>query len=101
MENIISMSGEASIAVIRKEPRMGYELTFKVLMAGVEETYLDGLNCEIEITDLCDDSETPEGGCNISMTKMLDTSQGSIAKDIVGYDNECLKLCEVVTKLLK
>ena len=84
---IATISGDASIAVIRKEPRMGYELNMKVSLVGLENTYLDGLECEVEIDELCDDSETPEGSCKISMTKILDTSQGSVAKDIVGYDN--------------
>ena len=35
-----SMSGEASIAVIRTKPRIGYELTFKAILTGVENTYL-------------------------------------------------------------
>jgi hypothetical protein len=56
-------------------------------MTGMENTYLDGLECEVEIDELCDDSETPEGECKISMTKILDTTQGSVAKDVIGYDN--------------
>jgi len=50
------MEGEASIAVVRGNPRMGYELTFKVELTGVEGTYLEGLKCEVEIEELCDDS---------------------------------------------
>ena len=68
------VSGEASIAVIRKEPRMGYELTLKLTMEGHEDSFLTGLECEVEINELSDGSETPEGDCSISMTKILDTS---------------------------
>ena len=51
-----SMEGEASIAVVRGKARMGYELTFKAEFTGLEGTYLDGLKCEVEIEELCDDS---------------------------------------------
>ena len=50
------MEGEASIAVVRGKARMGYELTFKAEFTGLEGTYLDGLKCEVEIEELCDDS---------------------------------------------
>jgi len=50
-----SMSGEASIAVIRSEPRMGYELSFKVELTGCKGTYLEGLKCEVEVEEMCDD----------------------------------------------
>ena len=67
------ISGEASIAVIRGEPRMGYELTFKAELEGVQDTYLQGAKCELEINELCDDADEPES-CDISMTTLLDTS---------------------------
>lgn len=55
------ISGEASIAVIRGEPRMGYELTFKAELEGVQDTYMQGSKCELEIQELCDDADEPEG----------------------------------------
>lgn len=55
---------------------MGYELTFKAELEGVEDTYLQGSKCELEITELCDDADEPEG-YDISMVTLLDTSQGT------------------------
>ena len=51
---------------------MGYELTFKAVLTGVENTYLEGMECELEIEEFCDDGSDPEGW-DISMTTMLDT----------------------------
>jgi len=51
---------------------MGYELTFKAVLTGVEKTYLQGMECELELEEICDDGSGPEG-YDISMTTMLDT----------------------------
>ena len=56
-----SMTGEASVAIIRQEPRMGYELTFKAVLTGAENTFLQGMECELEIEEFCDDGSDPEG----------------------------------------
>ena len=68
--------GEASIAVVRGEPRMGYEISFKCELTGVEKTYMEGMNCTVEIEELCDDSIEP-AGYEFSVIKLLDTEQGS------------------------
>jgi activator of HSP90 ATPase len=39
LTNVLSISGDASIALIRGEPRMGYELNIKMELTGVDETY--------------------------------------------------------------
>ena len=93
------MSGEASVACIRGQPRMGYELTFKAELTGMKDTYLEGMKCTLEIEELCDDSNEP-AGYEISMTTMLDTNQGAVAKDVVGYDDECVKFCKEFKALL-
>ena len=90
------MTGEASVAIIRQQPRMGYELTFKAVLTGVENTYLQGMECELEIEELCDDGGDPEG-YDISVTTVLDTQQGSVAKEVVGYSNDC----DVFTKEIR
>jgi hypothetical protein len=62
-----SIDGEASIAVSRGEPRMGYELNFKLELTGLY--YLDGLLCTINIEEFCDDQGDPESA-TISITKL-------------------------------
>ena len=94
-----SMSGEASVACIRGQPRMGYELTFKAEMTGKADTYLQGMKCTLEIEELCDDSNEP-AGYDISVTEMLDTNQGAVAKEVVGYDDECEVFCKQFKALL-
>jgi len=78
---------------------MGFELSFKAEMTGVAGTYLEGMKCEAEIEELCDDS-TDCDGVDINMTTMLDTNQGDIAKQVLGYDNQLDKLCKVIHKAL-
>ena len=56
---ISDISGEASIAVVRGEPRMGYELDFTAEFEGVENTYLQGMTCNLQISNLCDDGSDP------------------------------------------
>ena len=72
LTSITECKGEASIAVVRGEPRIGYELTLKCELTGVEETYMEGMKCNVEIEELCDDSVEP-AGYNFSVTTMLDT----------------------------
>lgn len=79
---------------------MGYELTFKVELTGVEGTYLQGMVCEVEVNELCDDQSEPEG-YDVSMTSMLDTNQGSEAKEVLGYDDELSAFLKVIHKCLK
>jgi activator of HSP90 ATPase len=76
LTDVKSISGEASIAVVRGQPRMGYDLTFTAELTGVEATYMEGCIVEVEIEELCDDSTEP-AGCEISVTKLLDTEQGA------------------------
>lgn len=45
LTGVTSVSGDASIAVIRGEPRMGYELDLKLEFSGVDETYLQDFKC--------------------------------------------------------
>lgn len=40
LTDVKSISGDSSIAVIRGEPRMGYELDMKLELSGCEDTYL-------------------------------------------------------------
>ena len=94
-----SLSGEVSIACIRGQPRMGYEITFEVELTGIEGTYLDGMKCNLKIEELCDDGSEP-ADFKISMTTMLDTNQGAVAKEVVGYDNDCDIFCKEFRKLL-
>ena len=72
LSKIISISGEASIAVIRGEPRMGYELELKAELVGTDDSYLSGLVLELELEDFCDDSIEP-GSCSMNIVKILDT----------------------------
>jgi len=86
--------------MIRGDPRMGFELSFKATLTGVENTYLQGMTCTLEIKELCDDGGEPES-CDISMTEMLDTQQGSVAKDVVGYSDDCMIFCKEIVKVLR
>jgi hypothetical protein len=45
--SISECKGEASIAVVRGEPRIGYELTLKCELTGVKETYMEGMGCTV------------------------------------------------------
>lgn len=72
LTEISEFKGEASIAVVRGEPRMGYELTFKCQLTGVEKTYMEGMTCTVEIEELCDDSIEP-AGYEFNVDKLLDT----------------------------
>lgn len=61
---------------------------------------MEGMKCNVEIEELCDDSVEP-AGYNFSVTTMLDTEQGSQAKDILGYDNELEGFCSEIAKVMK
>jgi hypothetical protein len=87
LTDIKTIKGEASIAVVRGQPRMGYDLSFTAEMTGVEATYMQGCTVDVEIEELCDDSTEP-GNFDISVVKLDDTEQGSQAKDMLGYDND-------------
>ena len=67
---------------------MGYELTIKVDLEGVENTYLDGLTCQLEIEGLVEYQNEPDG-FEFEVQKLLDTEQGTQAKKCIGYDDEC------------
>ena len=73
--DVKSISGEASVAVVRGQPRVGYELTLKVELTGVKDTYLEGMKCCVELQDFCDDGDL--AACKIEMNSMLDTNQGT------------------------
>jgi len=100
LTDVKSMSGEASIAVIRGEPRMGYELTIKAEFTGENETYLEGMKCEVEVEEMCDDQGDPES-FKINVISCLDTNQGAVAKEVLGYDNQFDLLCSALHKCLK
>ena len=100
LTDIPSIEGDASIAMIRGQPRMGYELTFKLELSGVDETYFQDFQCVVEVTELCDDGGDPED-VGVEMVKMLDTDQSGVAKDVIGYGNACDKLLKIIHKLLK
>jgi len=94
-----SLTGEISVACVRGEPRMGYEINFEAELTGVKDTYLEGMICTLKIEELCDDGSEP-ADFNISMTTMLDTNQGAVAKDVVGFENECDIFCKEFRALL-
>jgi hypothetical protein len=98
LTSVVSISGEASIAVVRGEPRFGHELTLKLELTGIE--YLQDFVCEVELTELCDDGPEPES-VKVDMKKMLDTNQAIVAKDIMNYNDDCSKLCVLIHKALK
>ena len=94
LTGISKIEGEASIAVVRGNPRMGYDLSFTAELEGIE--YLEGLTCSVEVEELCDDSAEPANS-DISVTTLLDTEQGLQAKDVLGYDNELDVYCKKIT----
>lgn len=98
LTGISKIEGEASIAVVRGNPRMGYDLSFTAELEGIE--YLEGLTCSVEVEELCDDSAEPANS-DISVTTLLDTEQGLQAKDVLGYDNELDVYCKKITQVLK
>ena len=57
------------------------------------------MECELEIEEFCDDGSDPEG-YDIQMTTMLDTQQGSVAKDVVGWNDECKVFCTELRRVL-
>ena len=40
LTDVLKIEGEASVAVIRGQPRMGYELNLKIELTGMQDTYL-------------------------------------------------------------
>lgn len=73
LTKVESIDGHANIAVIRGEPRMGYELSLKLEFGGVDETFFQDFNCSVDIEELCDDGGEPES-VKVNMIKMLDTT---------------------------
>lgn len=79
---------------------MGYELSITAELTGVAGTYMEGCVVDVEFEELCDDSTEP-AAADISVQKLLDTEQGSQAKDMLGYDNEMDVYCKEISKVLK
>lgn len=79
---------------------MGYELDMRLELSGEVDTYLEDFKCEVEFTEVCDDQGEP-ASIDISMTKMLDTNQAQVAKEVIGYDDECDKLLKTLHEALK
>ena len=100
MTKVVQISGEASIAVVRGEPRMGYELNMRVQLDGLKDTYLEGLTCELELEEFLDDGSEP-ADCSIDMKKLLDTEQGTQAKKCVGFNDSCSVFCSKMREVLK
>lgn len=61
---------------------------------------MEGMTCTVEIEELCDDSIEP-AGFEFNVEKLLDTEQGSQAKDILGYDDDLKGFCSELAKVLK
>lgn len=99
VKKVKSVTGTASIAVVRGEPKMGYELTLAVSLEGVEGTYLQGMACELEVEELVEYQNEPDS-FNFEVTTLLDTEQGAQAKECIGYDNECDLFCTVIRRIL-
>ena len=95
LKTIKKCEGEASIAVVRGEPKMGYELTLKAIFEGVEGTYLQDMTCTLKVEGICDDGAEPES-FKFNVKSCLDTEQGTQAKKCLGYDNECDNFCKVI-----
>ena len=45
---------------MRGKKRIGYELELKAKLKGVDGTRWEGLECTVELSDLCDDGSDPE-----------------------------------------
>jgi hypothetical protein len=54
----------------RGKKRMGYELELKVKLKGLLGTRWEGLECSVELEELCDDGSAPE-------SKLFITKEGS------------------------
>ena len=61
---------------MRGEPKMGYEINIKVELEGVENTYLDGMACQLEIEGLVEYQNEPDS-FEFEVQKLLDTEQGT------------------------
>ena len=70
LKEIKDISGEASIAVVRGKERIGYELTFTSVFSG--EGDLEGLECELEVEELCDDG-SDLANVKFTVNKLEDT----------------------------
>ena len=79
---------------------MGYELSFKVELTGCAGTYLEGMICEVEVEEMCDDQGDPDS-TDVNMTKLLDTSQGAVAKEVLGCSDGLDKFLSAIHKALK
>lgn len=99
VKKVKSVTGTASIAVVRGEPKMGYELTLSVTLEGVEGTYLQGMTCELEVEELVEYQNEPDS-FSFEVTTLLDTEQGAQAKECIGYDNDCDVFCTEIRRIL-
>ena len=71
LSEIKDISGEASIAVVRGKERIGYELTFTSVFSG--EGDLEGLECQLEVEELCDDG-SDLANIKFTVNKLEDTT---------------------------
>ena len=78
---------------------MGYEINIKVELEGVENTYLDGMACQLEIEGLVEYQNEPDS-FEFEVQKLLDTEQGTQSKKCIGYDNECEFFCAQIRRTL-
>lgn len=99
MKKIKTITGTASIAVVRGEPKMGYELTLRASLEGVEGTYLQGMTCEVEVEELVEYQNEPDS-FDFEVKTLLDTEQGTQAKKCIGYDDECDVFCGEIRRIL-
>lgn len=99
VKKITTLTGTASIAVVRGEPKMGYELTVRVALEGVEGTFLEGLSCELQVEELVEYQNEPDS-FDFEVKKLLDTEQGTQAKKCIGHDNECDVFCAEMRRIL-
>ena len=79
---------------------MGYELTLKAELVGVEGTYLEGLEATLEIEGLVEYENEPDS-YDFEVQKLLDTEQGIQAKKCIGHDSECDKYCVALRAILR
>ena len=55
MTDVPQMSGEANVAVIRGQVKMGYDVSVRAEFKGHEKSRFCGVNVLVDIAALCDD----------------------------------------------
>lgn len=84
----------------RGKKRMGYELDIKIKFKGQEK--YEGVECDIELKELCDDGSDPEYRIKVAKDKGGDSAE-KLKSEISSEDviNEIIEKCRAVLNIIR